>query len=112
MTPVIRIDQVCFTNFRSFGTLHLDIQQTEGVAVEEDMAAVMGVASTPDIPIRHELNRYRAMIQDGVHDQEVGRTRRAVLEAHFGPRHPEMLDLDRLIRFQRIRVRADEGRLG
>jgi hypothetical protein len=74
------------------------------------LAAVMHVDPAPDLPVRRQLHRYRALIQDRAHDTEEGRALRATLTAHFGPAHPEILDLDRLNRFRRALSSGAERR--
>ena len=85
-------------------------EQTEGVPSPDVLAAVMHVDPAPDLPVRRQLHRYRALIQDRAHDTEEGRALRATLTAHFGPAHPEILDLDRLIRFRRALSSGAERR--
>lgn len=82
-------------------------RQTQGVPSPDVLSAVMEVNPAPNLPIRQDLDRYRALIQDGLHGSDKGLTLRAKLDAHFGPSHPEILDLDRLIRFQRVLRRKD-----
>jgi predicted ATP-binding protein involved in virulence len=79
--------------------------QTEGVPAEDILASVMRVESSPDVPIRRDLNRYRALIDDGSHESEEGRRLRSHLDSHFGSHHPEVADLDRLLRFRRAMQR-------
>lgn len=80
----------------------LPVEQTEGVTAPEVLSAVMLVDPAPDVPIRHALHRYRALIQDRVHESEEGAALRAQLNQHFGAQHPAILDLERLIRFRRV----------
>lgn len=84
-------------------------QQTRGVASGDVLAAVMGVDPIPDVPEWAKLRRYHAMIEDGEWEGEAAKALRAELDAHFGARHPAMLDCDRLIRFQAFRLRRAPG---
>ncbi len=84
--------------------------QTQGVPSGDVMNSVMQVAPTPDVPIRRELERYQALIQDGQHTSDDGVALRARLDEHFGRQHPEVLDLDRVIRFRAaLSRRSDKG---
>lgn len=83
--------------------------QTEGVASADVMASVMKVASTPDVPIRGQLERYRALIQDGAHETPEAQALRHLLNEHFGEKHPEVVDLDRLIRFRKAVASRKSG---
>lgn len=80
-------------------------QQTRGVASGDVLAAVLGVDPIPDVPEWAKLRRYHAMIEDGEWESDAAKALRVELEAHFGARHPAMLDCDRLIRFQAFRLR-------
>ncbi|MBL8619240.1 MAG: AAA family ATPase [Deltaproteobacteria bacterium] len=84
--------------------------QTQGVPSSDVLASVMHVDPAPDIPIRKTLADYRALIQDRSHDSPEGLALRAALDAHYGLQHPEILDLDRLIRFRRALAPRPDGR--
>lgn len=87
--------------------------QTQGISSADVLSFVMGVDPQPQVKARELLNKYQAMIQDGAHLEPDALKLRAQLEAHFGADHPEMLDCDRLIRFQALRARKgapQEGR--
>ncbi len=93
------------------GTCRTPAQQTAGVSAPDVLAVVMGVDPAPDIPIRQELNRFRALVQDGREAESEGEALRARLVAHFGQTHPEIVDLDRLLRFRRVLAqRSERGR--
>ena len=63
------------------------------------MAEVQHVDPVPRVEEAELLNRYRALIAEGTHDSDEGRAIRGRLDAHFGPTHHLMLDLDRTLRF-------------
>lgn len=91
---------------------HTPSEQTEGVPAPDVMVAVMDVAPSADLPIRRDLERYRAMIQDDTHESVEGVALRARLEQHYGSRHLEITDLDRLVRFRRATRTARRGDRG
>lgn len=80
-------------------------QQTEGTASSNVLSLIFNVDPVPDIDISRRLSSYMALIQQGLHDQEAGKADRAALEAHFGPRHPLVLECDRLVRLQDFKRR-------
>jgi len=83
--------------------------QTRGVESAAVLAAVMGVDPVPNIDEVHWLSDYRALIQDGFAKSEEALALRKKLDAHFGVKHPLMVDCDRLIRFSSFR-RTREGK--
>jgi predicted ATP-binding protein involved in virulence len=87
-------------------------EQTRGVESAYVMASVMGIDPVPPLEEPRWLSDYRALIETGQSESEEAQQLRARLEAHYGPRHPVILDCDRLIRFQAFknRVRPDSGK--
>lgn len=81
--------------------------QTRGVESADVLASVMGVDPVPQLPESAQLSQYRSMIEDGQADTQTAVALRTGLVAHFGERHPVILECDRLIRFQQFRVRRD-----
>lgn len=81
-------------------TVHPVTSQTEGTASSDVLAEVMGLDPVPDIPIVRDLHRFHALIQQQRHISPDGQELRAKLAAHFGARHPVMLECDRLIRWE------------
>ncbi len=75
-------------------------QQTQGVSSADVLADVMGVDPVPDGEKSQWLSEYKAIIQQGLQDSFEGKNLRKKLLAHFGENHPEMLDCERLIRFE------------
>lgn len=89
-------------------------QQTRGVVSADVLASVMAVDPIPDVFEWQELQRYHALIEDGAWEGEEASGLRVRLEEHYGSAHPVILDCDRLIRFQALRLRrqASEAREG
>lgn len=81
--------------------------QTRGVESADVLASVMGVDPVPHLQESRQLSEYRALIEDGQADSEQSLELRAKLTKHFGDTHPVILDCDRLIRFQKFRLRRE-----
>jgi predicted ATP-binding protein involved in virulence len=79
--------------------------QTRGLQSASILAEVMDVSPVPDVPEAKALSRYRLLIQSGQGEGDEARGLRANLDAHFGPAHPLMLECDRLLRLQRMKVK-------
>ena len=79
--------------------------QTRGVESADVLASIMGVDPVPQIEEARLLSSYRALIEDGSAESEEGRSLRSNLVAHFGESHPLILDCDRLIRFQKFKLK-------
>ncbi|HRI71600.1 MAG TPA: AAA family ATPase [Polyangium sp.] len=77
--------------------------QTRGTESAAILAVVMGVDPSPKIREVEMLRDYRALIQEGKHQNEEAVRLRRELDAHFGARHPLMVDCDRLVRFTSFR---------
>ncbi|WP_213937166.1 AAA family ATPase [Pseudomonas sp. dw_612] len=75
-------------------------QQTQGVASSQVLAHVMQIDPTPDNEPANKLSAYLALIQQDLHESKDGLVLRKYLDAHFGAKHPGMLDCERLIRLQ------------
>ncbi|MDD0977493.1 AAA family ATPase [Pseudomonas fontis] len=80
--------------------IRLVTQQTQGVASSDVMADVMGTDPVPDIAAAHQLSEYKALIEQGLKDTPEANELLHRLTEHFGTRHPELLDCQRLIRLQ------------
>lgn len=93
-------------------------QQTKGVSSADVLASVMGVDPVPEqVEESQWLSRYRALIQQGLQDSPDGRELREKLISHFGGQHPEILDCERLIRFEAFKrnlaaAKNDSGKRG
>jgi predicted ATP-binding protein involved in virulence len=79
--------------------------QTRGVESADVLAGIMGVDPVPQVEEARTLRDYRALIESDRHGTEEARRLRSNLVAHFGERHPLILDCDRLIRFQSFKLR-------
>jgi predicted ATP-binding protein involved in virulence len=75
-------------------------RETLGVASSDVMAEEMGTDPVPDVEQARQLSRYKALIQQNLHEQDEGCNLRTQLDQHFCPQHPSMLECDRLIRLQ------------
>jgi predicted ATP-binding protein involved in virulence len=81
--------------------------QTRGVESADVLASIMGVDPVPQIEEARWLSDYRALIEDGSAESQQARSLRSNLIAHFGDSHPLVLDCDRLIRFQKFKLKQD-----
>lgn len=84
--------------------------QTRGVASSDLLAQIMGVNPIPPVEEARWYSDYTAKIENGAHEDAEGLSLRQKLETHFGPRHPLMLDAERLIRFQTFKLRKNSAR--
>ena len=80
--------------------------QTRGVGSATVLATAMNVDQIPDVPEARKLSEYHNLIAQGTYDTAEGRQLRAELDAHFGPTHQLIIDLDRLIRFHEFKQRV------
>ena len=78
-------------------------EQSKGVASANLMATLMGVDPVPKVEEAQDLSQYKTLIQQGLHSTQESKNLRQKLEKHFGAKHPEILDCDRLIRFQSLK---------
>ncbi|MEL9494974.1 AAA family ATPase [Escherichia coli] len=73
---------------------------------------VMGVNPIPPVEAAKLIATYTAVIENGDDDSGEGRALRRQLVDIYGEKHPVLLDADKLIRFQRFKLRKsskDEG---
>lgn len=82
--------------------------QTRGVESADVLAQIMGVDPIPQVSEARDLQRFRAMIEDGTNASDVGVELRERLLAHFGGDHPLMLDCARLERFVAFKHRRKQ----
>lgn len=82
--------------------------QTRGVESADVLASVMGVDPVPQVQEARDLSEYRAMIEDGKSGTSEAIELRTRLDKHFGEKHPVMVECERLIRFQKFRVKRDQ----
>lgn len=80
-------------------------EQTKGVASAHVMALNMKTDPVPPVVEALWLSDYRALIQQGLHENHEGADLREKLVAHFGEGHPEILECDRLIRLETFKRR-------
>lgn len=80
--------------------------QTLGVASYETLARLMQIDPVPQVIQSQWLSRYRQYIEQGQAETSEAEKLRKDLEAHFGPAHPEILDCDRLLRFQKFKQKS------
>ncbi|MFN3311844.1 MAG: AAA family ATPase [Hyphomonas sp.] len=80
-------------------------QEVEGTASSNVLSLIFNVDPVPDIEISRLLSSYMALIQQGLHEGDIGKADRAALEKHFGSQHPLILECDRLARVQDFKRR-------
>ncbi|KTF18153.1 AAA family ATPase [Pseudoalteromonas sp. H105] len=70
------------------------------------LESVMKVSSIPELPITSELNKYRALIEQGDIESEDILTEieryKSLLDKEIGNQHPEMIKLDMVLRRRKI----------
>jgi len=79
--------------------------QTRGVESANVLASIMGVDPIPKVKEAKWIADYQALIENNQASSSDANTLRKKLEAHFGQKHPVILDCDRLIRFQAFKQR-------
>lgn len=83
--------------------------QTEGERVSSVASDVFGVGAWPDLPIVHDLRRYRSLVDQGLYDTEEAAALRDRLVAHYGADHEELMAAEISIAGQRARRAARGG---
>lgn len=83
--------------------------QTKGVESADVLASIMGVDPVPQVREAKLLSEARALIEDGKGDSAEAKAMREELVRHFGPQHPVVLDLDRLARFQSLKLKRKDS---
>lgn len=94
---------------------HTVLRQTQGVASSHLLAEIMGTDPIPNIEIARQLSQYQSLIQQDREETEEAQRLRALLEQHYGPDHPQILECNRLIRLQALKRRKPsrhEGKRG
>ncbi len=91
------------------GVLDTPTFQTKGVESADVLASIMGVDPVPQVEEARWLADYRALIEDGKAQSPEAAALRDKLVNHFGPKHPLLLDVDRLLRFQAFKLRRAAG---
>lgn len=87
------------------GFVETPMVQTRGVESADVLARIMGLDPIPQVPEAQALSRYRQLVQLRRHDSGEGLELRKTLEAHFGARHPVMLECDRLVRLESFKAK-------
>lgn len=89
------------------GSWHASMPQQEIIGAESAMALndIMRVNPIPPVEEAQWLADYTAKIESGTYEDTDGRILREKLLDLYGPSHPIMLDVDRLIRFQAFKLR-------
>lgn len=85
--------------------VQIPTQQTKGVASSDVLSEIMFVNPTPPIAEAEQYAQYIAKIEEGTHQDEDGSKLKNKLIKHFGVNHPLMLDAEKLIRFQSIKLK-------
>lgn len=80
--------------------------QTLGVASYETLARLMQIDPVPQVKQSQWLSSYRQYIEQDQAETADAEELRKKLEDHFGPTHPEILDCDRLLRFQKFKRKS------
>lgn len=80
-------------------------QEVLGLASSVALNEVMGVNPTPPIDEAHLIDEYLALIEISLHESKEGRHLRGQLDEIYGPDHQVLRDADRLIRFQKFKLR-------
>lgn len=86
--------------------------QTRGVESADVLAVIMGIDPIPQVPEARMVSEYQALISDGNGESDEGLKLRAKLLEHFGAQHPIMVNCDRLMRFQKYRLRQPTAASG
>lgn len=84
-------------------------QEVLGLASSVALNEVMGVNPTPELEISETAASYTALIERGESESREARALRGRLEEVYGPGHRVLVDADRLIRFQRFKLRRDRS---
>lgn len=83
--------------------------QVKGTASSDALIHLMGTNPQPNVEEAQWIADYSAAIENGTHEDAVGRALREKLIAFYGPDHPVLLDADRLIRFQSLKLRKRQA---
>lgn len=86
--------------------------QTLGVASADTLSRIMGIDPVPDVAQARMLAAYRQAIEQGAQETPEARALRDQLVEHFGEQHPEMIECERLRRFQEIKRRMKDRESG
>ena len=76
--------------------------QTRGVMSSDILERIMGTYSIPDVKESNDLNKLQQYIQEDKYNTPEAELLYDSLKKHFGDKHPEMLNCDRLIQFRKL----------
>ena len=85
------------------------LQEVKGVESAVALNDIMGVNPIPPVREARWLADYIAQIENGTHEEASGKTLRNKLLGFYGPQHQVLLDADRLIRFQTLKLKKKPG---
>lgn len=84
-------------------------EQTSGGESSYILATVMGAREIPQTEITRKMDEYIVLIEQGDWESEQAVQLREELNSHYGPKHPRILDCDRLIRFKSFKAKRGEA---
>lgn len=79
--------------------------QSQGVASADVMADIQGVDPIPNILQAQWLVQYKNLIIQGKHDSDEGTALKQKILNHFGDKHHEWLECERIIRLQAMKAK-------
>jgi predicted ATP-binding protein involved in virulence len=85
------------------------LQEVKGIESAVALNDIMGVNPIPPVREARWLADYIAQIENGTHEEASGKTLRNKLLGFYGPQHQVLLDADRLIRFQTLKLKKKPG---
>ena len=80
-------------------------EQIKGVASSHILATTMHTDPVPPVDESKWLSEYRALIQEGLHETSDGLDLKEKLIRHFGDRHTEIMERERMIRLESFKRR-------
>jgi len=87
-------------------------QEVKGVESAMALNETMKVNPIPPVEEATWLTEYNDKIEAGTHEDERGRELHSRLLDLYGPTHPLMLTIERLVRFQAFKLKAKAPKLG
>ena len=85
-------------------------RQTQGIASSDVLTEIFSVDPVPEVEAASKLSEYTFLVQQGLEGSEQGQKIRKELIHHFGPDHPSINEVDRLIRLRRMKARLMENK--
>ena len=111
----VRNENIRILKQDSEGSWSAQIPETPEVIGVENATAmndIMEVNAKPEIAETRLYNDYIVSIENGEHETAEGMALRQQLLALYGPMHPLLRDADRLIRFQRLKLKSSASQSG